>query len=169
MIVFMLLGANIILRQQAQVTSYNMKLADLIARRQMENIVFDYRDGKIYATPSTEMDVLAVVAYNDTSVVYVNTSRMHLSVNRWTQLITDPQLASDIYNLKYVLGVITSTGNLLTWMPPVTRIEKARHFYLKQRSPVSEHTSLETTQAYTSQRITQRITQSTMTPVTRIV
>jgi len=156
MIVFMLLGANIILRQQAQVTSYNMKLADLIARRQMENIVFDYRDGKIYATPSTEMDVLAVVAYNDTSVVYVNTSRMHLSVNRWTQLITDPQLASDIYNLKYVLGVITSTGNLLTWMPPVTRIEKATSLLFEAEKPglrayiVGNNTSIHIPANYTA-------------------
>ncbi|MEM4831144.1 MAG: hypothetical protein QW794_00850 [Thermosphaera sp.] len=76
MILFMLVSANIILRQRAQINRYNMKLADIIARRQMKNIAFDYRHGKIYAIPPTEMDVLAVVAYNDTSVVYMNTIQM---------------------------------------------------------------------------------------------
>ncbi|MEM4806205.1 MAG: hypothetical protein QXX25_08985 [Thermofilaceae archaeon] len=119
MILFMLVGANIILRHQAQIIRYNVKLADVVARRQAESISFDCRDDKVYALPSTEMDVLAVVVYNDTSIVYVNTTRMRLSVNQWTALITDPQLASNVCGLKYVLGVVTSTGNLIPWTPPV--------------------------------------------------
>lgn len=121
MILLMLVGANIILRHQAQVIRYNARLADIMAQRQLENIVFDYRDGAIYVLPSTGIDVLAVVAYNDTSVVYLNTSRIRLPVNQWTPLITDPQLASDIFNLRYILGVVTSTGNLLTYVPPIHR------------------------------------------------
>ncbi|MEM4570462.1 MAG: hypothetical protein QXE66_04045, partial [Desulfurococcaceae archaeon] len=119
MILFMLVGANIILRHQAQIIRYNVKLADVVARRQAESNSFDCRDDKVYALPSTEMDVLAVVVYNDTSIVYVNTTRMRLSVNQWTALITDPQLASNVCGLKYVLGVVTSTGNLIPWTPPV--------------------------------------------------
>lgn len=99
--------------------------ADVLAERRAEVVVFDYVNGSIYASPSIGVRVLYTVVYNSTHLLYSNATPYVLAPGSWSKLHLAP---SDVLQLVVnggaSLALLTDTGSLITWIPPVTRVEE---------------------------------------------
>lgn len=98
--------------------------ARILAERRAEAIVFDYFNGSIYASPSISIGVLYTVVYNSTHVVYSNATPYALAPGSWRKLDSMPSgVAQLVVEGLASLALLTNTGSLVTWVPPVTRVE----------------------------------------------
>ncbi|MEM4827948.1 MAG: hypothetical protein QXK07_07920, partial [Desulfurococcaceae archaeon] len=118
LVVLSLALISVAFRQQVAVVRRGEEVAGVVAMRQAESIAFDCRNGAVHALPSVDIDVVAVLVYNDTSLLYANTTRLRLRAGSWTQLVAG-SIAEEVCSTRSVLAVVTSTGNLIPWTPPV--------------------------------------------------
>ncbi|MEM2235462.1 MAG: hypothetical protein QW521_04735 [Desulfurococcaceae archaeon] len=99
--------------------------ASVLAERKAEVIAFDYINGSIYASPSVGIRVLCTVVYNSTHVIYSNDTPYTLAPGSWSSLSFMPSSVSQlVVEGSASLALLTDTGSLITWIPPVTRVER---------------------------------------------